>query len=298
MFGAVVRVGVARFYPCEFCHKLCQRLRAVFLRNSPPCRQAGNIGGIGPGHAVRPLLYDGCMNPTLDLIASHTSARQFTGEPITADTLRSLIEGGRQASTWRALQSYSIVVTDAQSREQIYALLGQQFIADCAEFLVFVGDLHRATTALDMQGKDIHLAGVEPLLISSVDAALAAQNVLLGAESLGLGGVFCGYVRTFSAEVSQILELPDHTYPLFGLALGRPAVSNPVKPRLPYEAVVFEGTYGPVDPAFVDQFNAALDAYPADRRPGLWSHRFADQFGPQANTSATDNLRAKGFTLG
>ena len=42
--------------------------------------------------------------------------------------------------------------------------------------------------------QDFHPEGVDNLLITSVDAALAAQNTLLAAESLGYGGVIIGMV--------------------------------------------------------------------------------------------------------
>ena len=55
---------------------------------------------------------------------------------------------------------------------------------------------------------------MEGLLISSVDAALAGQNALLAAESLGYGGVIIGLVRYKSEEVAELFNLPDYTYPV------------------------------------------------------------------------------------
>ena len=86
--------------------------------------------------------------------------------------------------------------------------------------------------------------GVEGLLISSVDAALAGQNALLAAESLGYGGVIIGLVRYKSEEVAELFNLPDYTYPVFGMALGVPNQNHDVKPRLPLENVVFPPRIG------------------------------------------------------
>ena len=227
------------------------------------------------------------MNQTIDLLRRHVSVREFTEESIPSDLLRELLEAGRCAPTWRALQSYSIVITTPEQRAALFGLLGQQFIVDCAEFLVFVGDLSRAATSLAARGVEPVFAGVEPLLISSVDAALAAQNVLVAAESVGLGGVYCGYLRHFSAETAELLDLPKYTYPLMGLALGTPKVVNPPKPRLPYDTIVHSGTYRPVDPAVLDAYDQTILAYPVDQRGDVWSDRFKDQFGQPGQRSST-----------
>ena len=76
-----------------------------------------------------------------------------------------------------------------------------------------------------------------------MDAALAGQNTLLAAESLGYGGVIIGLVRYKSEEVAELFNLPDYTYPVFGIALGVPDQQHDVKPRLPLNQVVFEEEY-------------------------------------------------------
>ncbi len=42
-----------------------------------------------------------------------------------------------------------------------------------------------------------------------------------------------GLIRDQSSEISKVLNLPDYTYPIFGIALGKAARLNKVKPRLP-----------------------------------------------------------------
>ncbi|MCL1872216.1 MAG: hypothetical protein FWF90_17645 [Promicromonosporaceae bacterium] len=55
------------------------------------------------------------------------------------------------------------------------------------------------------------------------------------------------------------------------------------------------GGCGEVSPDVIDDYDATIAAYPADPRPGVWSDRFVDQFGPGAQTSSTDHLRRQGF---
>ncbi|MGZ7259665.1 nitroreductase family protein, partial [Streptococcus pyogenes] len=109
--------------------------------------------------------------------------------------------------------------------------------------LLFVGDHNRASKAAELHSATIDAKGTENLLISSVDAALAGQNAMLAAESLGYGGVFIGMIRHSALAVADIFALPDYTYPVFCIALGVPNQNFPVKPRLALDAFVFQEEY-------------------------------------------------------
>src|SRR5258708_7803753 len=75
----------------------------------------------------------------------------------------------------------------------------------------------------------------EAFLVAAVDAALAAQNATVAAESLGLSMVYIGALRNNPAGVGRLLDLPPGAMALFGMCVGYPlpTVTNEVKPRLP-----------------------------------------------------------------
>mgnify|MGYP002710749728 FL=1 len=157
------------------------------------------------------------VNDMIKVMQAHASVRNFTLDKIPADTLKLIIDAGRAASTWKNFQSYSIInVHTAETKAKIFELQPQKSIKNAANFLVFVGDLNRAEKATKLHTDQFFPEGTENLLISSVDASLTAQNILLAAESLGYGGVFVGLIREQAAELSAVLNLPDYTYPLFG----------------------------------------------------------------------------------
>jgi len=237
------------------------------------------------------------MNNIVDLMKKHTSVRNFTEKVIPDEVVKDMIEAGRAASNWKNFQSYSIIVVKSkEQKEAIYEHQPQKSIINCSHYLVFVGDLKRAETAVKMNGGDFQPAGVESLLISSIDAALAAENVLVAAESLGYGGVMVGLIRDQSVEISDVLGLPDYTYPLFGLALGKPARLNEVKPRLPYEAVVFPEKYIEQDESVIKAYDQVQTDYAGTRRIGSsWSERMVDQWGKPELKSSTKNLKSKGL---
>lgn len=133
---------------------------------------------------------------------------------------------------------------------------------------------------------------MDNLLITSVDAALAAQNTLLAAESLGYGGVIIGMLRYCSEEVAELFRLPDYTYPVFGIALGVPNQQHAVKPRLPLEQVVFEEVYQEQDLSVVTTYDKVQADYAGARATDSWSERLAAQFG-QPEQEETKKLLEK-----
>jgi hypothetical protein len=88
-----------------------------------------------------------------------------------------------------------------------------------------------------------------------------AQNILLGAESCGLGGVMIGGIRNNPEDVSKLLELPDKVYPLMGMCLGWPDQDPMVKPRLMPEIVIHREKYddGKLD-SYLDKYEKIIQA--------------------------------------
>ena len=78
-----------------------------------------------------------------------------------------------------------------------------------------------------------------------MDAAIAAQNAALAAESLGLGFCYIGAIRNNPREVIQLLNLPRLAFPLVGMTLGWPVKPPLVRPRLPLDAVLHWEQYDP-----------------------------------------------------
>lgn len=163
------------------------------------------------------------MNETINLMKAHTSVRRFTEEQISDQELRAIIDAGRAASSWKNFQSYSIIVVRSkEKKEALFDLVPQEAIRQSSAFLLFVGDLNRAQKGVCLHTEEFYPEGTENLLISSVDAALAGQNTLLAAESLGYGGVIIGLVRYAASQIAELFKLPDYTYPVLGLLWGLP----------------------------------------------------------------------------
>ena len=103
-----------------------------------------------------------------------------------------------------------------------------------------------------LERTNLFLQGVE-------DTIIAAQNVVVAAESLGLGTTYLGSIIGDVRRVIKALHLPTRTYPILGLLVGHPAQDPQYKPRLPREIAVGTDSYPEPD----DHLDA-LTAYDAE----------------------------------
>ena len=219
------------------------------------------------------------MNETINLMKSHSSVRRFKDERIPDADLKAIIEAGSAASSWKNFQSYSIIVVRSEEKKQtLYNLTPQPAILQADTILLFVGDHNRASKAAELHQEPFDAKGTENLLISSVDAALAGQNAMLAAESLGYGGVFIGMIRHSALAVAEVFALPDYTYPVFCIALGVPNQHFPVKPRLKLESFVFQEEYQEQSVEAIQNHDAVQTEYAGARQTELWSERLVNQF--------------------
>ena len=234
------------------------------------------------------------MTETIKLMKAHTSVRRFKEQEIPQEDLNTILSAGQMASSWKNFQSYSVIVVRSQEKKDaLFELVPQEAIRQSAAFLLFVGDLNRAEKGARLHTDVFQPQGVEGLLITSVDVALAGQNTLLAAESLGYGGVIIGLVRYKSVELAELFKLPDYTYPVFGIALGVPNQQHDVKPRLPLENVVFEEEYQEQSTEAIEAYDRVQTEYVGARATTTWSQRLAEQFGNPEPSSTRENLEQK-----
>ena len=199
------------------------------------------------------------MNTTLQTFLSHRSIRKFSERKISDEIIEQLVNSARFASCSNHLQCISIIrVTDPELREALKVCASnQEYVKTAAEFWVFCIDFNKHKQICP----EAQLDYSEVLLIGAVDAGIMAQNTLVAAESLGLGGVYIGSLRNEIEKVGELLALPKHTVPLFGLCLGYPDQDPPLKPRLPQELMFFENKYRPLDASKLADYNAQVADY-------------------------------------
>ena len=78
-------------------------------------------------------------------------------------------------------------------------------------------------------------------LLGFWDAIIALQNVVVAAESLGLGGCYYGAILEFDTQ--KHFGTPEYVFPAGMVCLGYPAEEPQLSQRLPLEAIVHRNSY-------------------------------------------------------
>lgn len=154
-------------------------------------------------------------NETLKVIHSRSSIRHFTEQPVTAEWVETLLRAGMAAPSSRNVQPWLFYVIEDP---KILVKLGEELpsarmLAQAPLAIVVCGDLLKG----DPNAEQVHNW--------VMDCSAATQNILLAAESLGLGAVWTG-VHPYAeriALVKEALNLPEHIVPLNVIPVGFPA---------------------------------------------------------------------------
>ena len=244
------------------------------------------------------------MNETITLLKNHRSIRNFKDYPISEETLKELVEAGQSASTSNFIQAYTIInVTDQEKRKIIAELSGnQKHIIDAPLFLVFVADLERARVCCDLNGETMDIGSSEAFLLATIDTALMAQNLMTAAEAMQMGGVFIGAIRNNPSLVSTLLELPQNTYPVFGMCLGYPDRENAQKPRLPLSVILKENYYdSKQNEELLKKYDQKIEKYYESRTDGKrtdsWTKQLSRMFSKYLRPHMKSFLESKNLDM-
>lgn len=199
------------------------------------------------------------MNPTIELLKNHRTYRRFkTGESIAPHVLQAIIDCARQAPSWMNGQHYTIInISSPDLRNRISQLQpANPQISECAVYLIFIADLHKADLCRQAYPGDFSAAGTPDAFMTAItDTALAAQNAVIAAESLGYATCYTGGIRQIANQLIEWLQLPQYTFPVTGLCIGTPNVEMRIKPRLPQAAAYSENQY-PTDQSLSENLAA------------------------------------------
>jgi len=147
-------------------------------------------------------------------IMTRTSIRQYMDQPISADTIETLLRAGMAAPTAVNKQPWHFVaVTDKDILAQLAtANPNAGMMAKAPLAIIVCGDMQKT---LEGQGRAFWIQ----------DCSAATENILLAAHALGLGGVWTGLYPNDErvAAVREILKAPEYIVPLCAIVLGYPA---------------------------------------------------------------------------
>lgn len=224
------------------------------------------------------------MNDVIETILNHRSIRSFEDKPLTTEQIEAIVKSAQAASTSSFIQAYSIIgVTDKEMKKQLAEIAGNQsYVEHNGHFFVFCADLYRHEVVGKMEGANVEpsIESTEKFMVALIDAALAAQNAAIAAESMGLGICYIGGIRNNLEEVAKLLKTPERVIPLFGLAVGYPDKVTGQKPRLPFNHIYHENTYEENAETYtvqLQQYNEEIRNYYMERTAGNRSDTWTEQ---------------------
>jgi nitroreductase/FMN reductase [NAD(P)H] len=243
--------------------------------------------------------------------AKHNSCRWYRDEPVNPNLVDTLCALALSTPTKSDMQQRDIIIArDADVRAALVACVpGQKWVADAPELLVFCGNNRRQRQIHEWRRRPYANDHLDPFFNAAVDAGIALSAFIIVAQAAGLGCCPISAIRDQAQEVSSILKLPDHVFPVAALGLGWPKYGDRINYRLPLAATVHVDSFN--DEAVRDQ----IDAYDARRTADqpIRTQRDVDRFGEDPNYGWSEDkarqyakperanfgafVRSKGFRL-
>jgi nitroreductase len=166
----------------------------------------------------------------LECIRGRRSVRAYRPDPVPMDLIEALVTGAVWAPSASNRQELIFIAVTAPDDMQRLRSFAPGMYGDPPVAIVIACDRSRLPdTPLGNQITDVVL----------MDAAMAAQNMLLGATDRGLGSCVIHSFRP--TAVQHFLHLPEHIVPILLVALGYQAKVPPSPARRPLSDVLLWG---------------------------------------------------------
>lgn len=244
------------------------------------------------------------MNSLIENMKNHVSVRDFEDRPLSDEMKEKLLIAAQSGSSSNFVQAFSIIeITDTQIRKELAELTDSAaYVKKTGVFYVFVADLYRQAAMLQAHGESLDgIKNMESLLVAVIDATIAAENMAVAAESMGLGICYIGGIRNNLKRVAELLDLPQYTVPLYGLTIGIPKSKNQVKPRMPKANQVSQNTYDKIRFTDLTAYDKVTKEYYAKRENNsqdtTWTEHNLLFFKEARREDVGSFLKAQGFSL-
>jgi len=185
-------------------------------------------------------------NPMIETILNRKSIRKYTDEMPSEEVVEAVVRAGQQAPF--ASQLCSVLLTRKK---------GVPFGAPLL-FTICV-DLHRMELVMEKRGWRKVTNDLSMLFFGIQDASLMAENMVIAAESFGMGSCFLGAAPYIADKIARKYKLPPRVFPLVQLVMGYPAENPPTRPRYPVKFTLFEDVYPDLSDAEIEGAMKQMD---------------------------------------
>jgi nitroreductase/FMN reductase [NAD(P)H] len=244
-------------------------------------------------------------------LAERSSSRRYTDRPVPIELVRSVVATAMCAPSKSDLQQADVVIaTDPSLRAALAGTVpGQDWIPAAPVILVVCGNNRRQRQLHTWRGHPFANDHLDAFFNAAVDGGIVLATLLYTAEAAGLGACPISGLRDRPEEVSDLLGLPEHVFPVAGLGLGWPAFKPPRSPRLPLAVTVHENRWSEENVAAhiaaYDTRRGELQPYRRQREverfgeaPDYgWSEDKVRQYATPQRPGFAAFVRGKGFKL-
>jgi len=173
----------------------------------------------------------------IDAIQNRRSIRKYKDQPVEEEILLKIIDCGRLAPSDTNTQPWNFIIVRSEEMRTKLAQVShkQDWMLSAPVFIVCVADIRVATTDIGPLHINEETSGIAPKQII-LDTAIAGENIVLAAESMGLGTCWVSwYVQD---EIRPVLGIPSDKYVVAIITMGYPDQTPKPRPRRSLEEVI------------------------------------------------------------
>lgn len=168
-------------------------------------------------------------NHVIETIMARRSIRQYKPQPVNRDTLQLILKCGINAPNGQHKESWQVRVVDNPDFINGLTEIYKKENPKAAERPGFKNIFNNAPTV-------VFIAYDTSYDLSQIDCGLMGENIILAAQSMGIGSCCLGAPIRFmnspaAAEYLKKLDLPKTHKLLYAIALGYPDEAPAAKPR-------------------------------------------------------------------
>ncbi|MGB2982015.1 MAG: nitroreductase family protein [Candidatus Zixiibacteriota bacterium] len=182
-----------------------------------------------------------------DLIMKRRSARNFKDQEIPEKVIEQLLDAANNAPSGGNIQPISIIlVQQADARKELAKRVGDQpWVRNAPLSMIFCIDFYRLKKWASMSHTEYKgEKALRPFLIAYADLMCSAQNVVILAESHGLGSVYIGTILEAIDPAREYFSIPGYVLPMMVLSIGYPKSVPKRIPKLKREVIAHREKYG------------------------------------------------------
>ena len=239
------------------------------------------------------------MNEVMKQLYERKSMRVFEDREISSEDKAMIFEAAAMAASAGNQQLYTIIdVTSQELKDQLaISCDNQPFIATGKIVVVVCADCQKWYEGFLAAGCEPRKPGVGDLLLAVSDANIAAQNMVVAAQSLGIGSCYIGDIMENCEKHRVMLNLPEYVFPAAMLVFGYPTkqqLEREKPQRVAMKHIVHENGYRHMDADELKEmfeYKSGVQTYEAWMQ-AFCNRKFNSDFSKEMSRSVGEYLKS------